>query len=122
MLVGVITTIASAFPALVMKLLDFVALYGLILMPMGAVIIMDSYILPKLKLKEKYAENFNKSFNIAVAIAWGVTLLFSVWLNTKFGIEIFFLGLPGWFVAAALYVGVSYILQRSVTFYKRIKE
>ena len=113
MLVGVITTIASAFPALVMKLLDFVALYGLILMPMGAVIIMDSYILPKLKLKEKYAENFNKSFNIAVAAAWGVTLLFSVWLNTKLGIEIFFLGLPGWFVAAALYVAVSYILQKN---------
>jgi len=113
MIVGAITTIASAFPALVMRLLDFVALYGLILMPMGAVIIMDSYILPKLKLKGKYAENFNKSFNIAVGLAWGITLLFSIFLNKIFGIEIFFLGLPGWFVAAIIYVVVSYISQKN---------
>jgi len=104
MVVGLITTIASVFPALVMKLLDFVALYGLILMPMGAVIMMDTYIIPKLKLKQKYAETFSKSFNISVAIAWGVTLIFSIWLNMSFGVEIFFLGLPGWFVAAALYL------------------
>ncbi|MCK5455491.1 MAG: hypothetical protein KAI45_00100, partial [Melioribacteraceae bacterium] len=113
MVVGLITTIASVFPALVMKLLDFVALYGLILMPMGAVIMMDTYIIPKLKLKQKYAETFGKSFNISVAIAWGVTLLFSIWLNMSFGVDIFFLGLPGWFVAAALYLLSSYIVQRN---------
>ena len=112
LVVGLITTIASIFPALVMKLLDFVALYGLILMPMGAVIMMDEYIIPKIKLKQKYAETFNASFNMAVAIAWGVTLLFSIWLNMSFGVEIFFLGLPGWFVAAGLYLLSSYFIQK----------
>ena len=33
--VGMITTMAALFPALMMRLLDFVALYGLLLMPMG---------------------------------------------------------------------------------------
>ncbi len=115
LVVGLITTLASIFPALVMKLLDFVALYGLILMPMGAVIIMDAYVIPKLKLKQYYAETFNKSFNMAVVIAWGVTLLFSMWLNFSFGVEIFFLGLPGWFVAAALYLVSSYYIQKNKT-------
>ena len=96
-----------------MKLLNFVALYGLILMPMGAVIIMDAYVIPKLKLKQYYAETFNKSFNMAVVISWGVTLLFSIWLNFSFGVEIFFLGLPGWFVAAALYLLSSYFIQKN---------
>ncbi|MCD6596696.1 MAG: hypothetical protein J7L04_03360 [Bacteroidales bacterium] len=113
MVVGLITTFASVFPALVMKLLDFVAIYGLILMPMGAVIVMDTYIIPKMKLKQNYAESFNKSFNMAVAIAWGVTLLFSIWLNISFGVEVFFLGLPGWFVAATLYLISSYFIQKN---------
>ena len=113
LVVGLITTVASMFPALVMKLLDFVALYGLILMPMGAVIMMDSYIIPKLKLKQYYAETFNKSVNFAVVIAWGVTLLFSMWLNFSFGVEIFFLGLPGWFVAAGLFLISSYFIQKN---------
>jgi len=115
LVVGLITTLASVFPALVMKLLDFVALYGLILMPMGAVIMMDEYIIPRLKLSQKYAETFNKSFNLAAAVAWGVTLLFSIWLNIVFGVEVFFLGLPGWFVAAALYVVTSYFIQKNKT-------
>ncbi|VAX21815.1 Pedicted L-rhamnose permease, NCS1 Family [hydrothermal vent metagenome] len=113
LVVGLITTLASVFPALVMKLLNFVALYGLILMPMGAVIMMDEYVIPKLNLSRKYAETFNKSFNLAAAVAWGVTLLFSIWLNVVFGVEVFFLGLPGWFVASALYLVTSYFIQRN---------
>jgi purine-cytosine permease-like protein len=56
MIIGMITTLAACFPALVMKLLDFVALYGLILMPMGAVIFADFWLLPKFRLKQDYAE------------------------------------------------------------------
>jgi len=112
LVVGAITTLASCFPALVMKLLDFVALYGLILMPMGAVILMDVYIIPKLKLKPDYAEAFGKSFNVPAAIAWIVTLGLAVVLNQAMNIEIFFLGLPGWFIAAALYLVTSYLVQK----------
>src|SRR5699024_11800751 len=45
---GLVTTIFACFPALVMKLLDFVALYGLVLMPMGAVILLDVLLFPRL--------------------------------------------------------------------------
>ena len=58
------------------------------------------------------AETFGKSFNMAVALAWGITLLFSIWLNISFGVEVFFLGLPGWFVAAILYLLFSVIIQK----------
>ncbi len=113
LVVGAITTLASCFPALVMRLLDFVALYGLILMPMGAVILMDIYIIPKLKLKTDYAETFNKSFSMPAAIAWVVTLAISVLINQFMGIEVFFLGFPGWFIAAALYLISSYLFQKN---------
>ena len=112
-IVGILTTLAACFPALVMKLLEFVAIYGLILMPMGAVIIMDVYLIPKMGLKSNYAAIFGKSFNLAAAIAWIVTLIGSLLLNQLLGIEVFFLGLPGWFVAAFVYVVISWLIQKS---------
>jgi len=115
LVVGGITTIAACFPALVMKLLDFVALYGLVLMPMGAIIIMDVYIIPKMGLTSNYAEASGKTFNAAAAVAWILTLVVSLLLNIYAGIEIFFLGLPGWFVAAALYLVGSKLIQKSIS-------
>ncbi len=112
--VGAITTFAALFPALVMKLLEFVALYGLILMPMGAVIMMDVYVLPKLNLKSNFAEFFNRRFNPSAAISWVLTLLSAVFFNIYFGIEVFFLGLPGWFVASLVYIISSKIVQHKV--------
>jgi hypothetical protein len=110
--VGLVTTIAAMFPALVMKLLEFVALYGLILMPAGAVIFADVYLLPRLGLQEEYAERAGIHFNTAAAGTWILTLLICLWLNLSFGIEIFFVGLPGWFIAVVLYVILSKLIQK----------
>ncbi len=108
MIIGLITTLAACFPALVMKLLDFVALYGLILMPMGAVIFADFWLLPKLGLKQNYAEWQKIVFSWPAAFAWSVTLLICFLLP----IELFFKALPGWFIAIGLYVSLSYVQQR----------
>jgi len=110
--VGGITTLAACFPALVMKLLDFVALYGLLLMPMGAIIIMDVYIIPKLKMHSFWAEYAGISFHWGAFLAWILCLAIALLINQIFGVEIFFLGLPGWFVASALYLVFSAIVQR----------
>jgi len=100
---GLVTTLAACFPALVMKLLEFVALYGLILMPMGAVIFADFWILPRLGLKKNFAELTGASFSWAAGISWIVTLCVCLFLH----LEIFFKGLPGWFIAVILYVLLS---------------
>jgi purine-cytosine permease-like protein len=112
MIVGLITTTAAIFPALVMKLLEFVALYGLLLMPMGAIIIMDVYLLPKVNLQSNYAEFYNSSFNQAAMLTWIFTLFLCMVINLYFGIEIFFLGLPGFFIASVLYIVTSSHFQR----------
>ena len=105
---GIVTTIVAMFPALMMKLLDFVALYGLILMPMGAVIFADFWLLPKFKMRQNFAELSNLLFSWPAALAWGITLLIAFCLP----IEIFFKGLPGWFVAVLVYILASYIQQK----------
>ncbi|MBN2415529.1 hypothetical protein JXO52_06790 [bacterium] len=106
---GAVTTLAALFPALMMKLLDFVALYGLILMPMGAVIFADFWLLPKLGLERNFAEKKKVLFSIPAALAWGVTLAFAFALP----LEIFFKGLPGWIAAVLIFTAASYVQQRS---------
>jgi hypothetical protein len=102
------------FPAIAMKLLGFVALYGLILMPMGAVIFVDFWLIRKFGLESNYAEKSGKSFNLAAGLAWFVTLG-TAWLLVKYaGVQIYFVSLPGWFVAAGIYIGVSHIYQKKI--------
>lgn len=114
LITGLIATIAGAFPAIAMKLLDFVALYGLILMPMGAVIFVDFWLIKKLGLRDSYAQASGTSFNIAAGIAWLATLAIS-WLLVKYaGVQIYFASLPGWFIAAVLYIGISKIYQKNI--------
>jgi purine-cytosine permease-like protein len=112
LITGLIVAVFGMFPAVAMKLLDFVALYGLILMPMGAVIFVDFFLFPKLGLTSFYAERTGGSFNVAAAIAWFATLGIATWLVQAGYTQIYFVSLPGWFIAAGLYIIVSKLHQR----------
>jgi purine-cytosine permease-like protein len=111
---GLLATVAAMFPAIAMKLLGFVAIYGLLLMPMGAVLFVDFWLLKKFGLQSNYAEISGKSFNWAAGLAWVLTLGTCFYLVRYAGIQIFFVSLPGWFVAAVLYVCISKIYQKKI--------
>ena len=110
---GLVTTLAACFPGLVMKLLSFVAIYGFILMPMGAVIFIDFYLIKKLGMEPFYAEKSGSKFNWAAGLAWFLTLLGGLLANQILGWEEFFIGLPGWFMAAGLYLLTSKVYQKN---------
>jgi purine-cytosine permease-like protein len=112
--VGMVTTVAACFPALVMQLLDFVALYGLILMPIGAIIFFDVQVFPKLGLMGNLAEKRKIHFNWTVAATWILTMVLCLAINIIWGVEIFFLGLPGWFIAVSSYLLMSYLYQNKI--------
>jgi len=111
---GMITTIAACFPALVMRLLEFVAIYGLVLMPMGVVIFIDLLILPRLGLKSNFAETYKKPVNVAAGAAWLITLSVCLWLNLVLKIEVFFLGVIGIVITFILYLLGSILMQKRV--------
>ncbi|MCL4201947.1 MAG: hypothetical protein KJ000_05590 [Pirellulaceae bacterium] len=112
---GAVATVAALFPALAMKLLDFVALYGMLLMPMGAVVFVDFWLAGRLGFQDQYAQRRGIAFNWAAGLTWFVTLAVCVALVKYAGVAIFFVSLPGWFVAAALYIVLSRGLQRRST-------
>lgn len=114
LLAGLITTIAALFPALVMRLLDFVALYGLILIPMGGIIFADFYLFKKAGLESYFAEKNNRMFNSAAGITWFALLILALIANQLMGIELFFLPVPVWLMAVVLYLLLSIIYQKHI--------
>jgi purine-cytosine permease-like protein len=109
---GLFCAVAGMFPAIAMKLLGFVALYGLILMPMGAVIFCDFWLMKRFGMRSCYADTAGKSVNWAPAIAWITTIVLCLAAVNMGYLGIYFVSLPGWFVAAILYLGFSKLLQQ----------
>jgi purine-cytosine permease-like protein len=113
LITGMIAAVAGMFPAIAMRLLDFVALYGMILMPMGAVIFADFWLARKLNFRPYYAEASGSRFNWAAGLAWAITIGFCILLINIYGRpSMWFVSLPGWFVAAGLYIVISKLYQK----------
>ncbi|UCG27841.1 MAG: hypothetical protein JSV24_00350, partial [Bacteroidales bacterium] len=114
LITGGIATVAGMFPAIAMKLLGFVAIYGMLLMPMGAVIFIDFWVIKKFRMHSLYAEKSNISFNWAAGLTWFLTLGTCLLLVQFAGIQIYFVSLPGWFVASGLYIMLSWLYQKKI--------
>lgn len=118
LLTGLVASVTAVFPLVTMRLLDFVALWGMILMPMGAVIFVDFWLLPRLGLRSNFAEAAGLKLNWMAGVAWLVSLAACTWLVLSGRTQIYFVSLPGWFITALLYtllnkVGQKPLLQSS---------
>lgn len=112
LLAGGVATLAGIFPAFAMKLLDFVALYGFILAPIGAIIFFDFYFSARLGLHPNYAEKRNLRVNWSVVLAWGISMGICLYLAFTFEAFLSFFTLPVWVVCGILFLLFSYIGQK----------
>lgn len=111
-LAGSVATIAGIFPAFAMKLLDFVAVYGFILAPVGAVIVFEYYFADRYGVIKNYAEKSNIAFNKSVFFAWLISfVIFFGWSKAQ-GVFLSFLTLPAWLCCGTLFVIFSKIYQK----------
>ncbi len=116
LLAGGIATIAGLFPAFAMRLLDFVATYGFILAPIGAIIFFDHYLANRAGIIPRYAERSGIRINLSVLLAWVISMAVFYWLSLSQGIFLSFLTLPAWISCGILYLLFSRFLQkRSLT-------
>jgi len=97
---GLATSVLSCLPLFFMKLLDYVAMYGLVLMPIGAVVFAEHWIFPLLKIPRYQAEQKKKTFNWKVLGVWVLSLIFCFLLP----VHLYFRWLPGYLFALLLYV------------------
>jgi purine-cytosine permease-like protein len=112
---GAIATIAGMFPAFAMKLLDFVALYGFILAPMGAIVLFDIYLSSSFNVVGNYAEKAGVKFNVSVFLAWVLSAGFFYFLSVSQNIFLPFLTLPAWFASGFLFLLFSRYQQKDLS-------
>ena len=114
MLAGAIATIAGLFPAFAMKLLDFVAVYGFILAPIGAIIVFEHFFGEKAGIISNFAEKSGRGINWAVLLAWGLSFGIFYSLSYTQGIFLSFLTLPAWLACGLFFLLFSKYLNTSV--------
>ncbi|HDZ05715.1 hypothetical protein LCGC14_0065780 [marine sediment metagenome] len=114
-LAGSIATIAGLFPAFAMKLLDFVALYGFILAPVGAVIVFEHFFHKQADIVQNYAEVANIKFNKSVFMAWGISFGLFYFISFQFDVFLSFVTLPAWLLCGALFLIFSKLSQKKNT-------
>lgn len=102
---GMATSVLACFPVFFLKLLDYVAIYGLVLMPIGAVVLAEHWILPRFGIARYRAERHGLVFNWNAALVWAGTLLFCFVLP----VHLFFKWLPGYVFALATYTALQAI-------------
>ena len=95
---GLIATIAGLFPAFAMKLLGFVALYGFILAPMGAILVFDHFF-----NKNNSQVDFAGSFNWKVFVAWAGSSIGFYLISVSFDVFLSFLTIPAWLCCGLVY-------------------
>lgn len=109
---GTVATVAGLFPAFAMKLLDFVAFYGFILAPFGAVIVFEHFFAKKFGVTKNYAEVAGIKFNKSVLLAWAISFGLFYFISVQFDIFLSFVTLPTWILCGVLYLVFSKIFQK----------
>lgn len=110
---GTIATIAGLFPAFAMKLLGFVALYGFILAPIGAVIVFEHFFAEKFGIQKNYAEVAGIKVNKAVLFAWAISFGLFYFISIQFDVFLSFVTLPAWLLSGLLFLIFSKRFQKN---------
>jgi len=112
---GVVTTAVACFPFVFLRLLQFVAIYGILLFPVGAIVIAEHWIFPRLGLTQFWSTRKGQRVNWPALVSWtaGLGLAATAWVAKHvYGHEIiheFYLAVPVWLVTTVLYVVLATI-------------
>jgi len=105
LIAGGVCTIAGLFPSFAMKLLDFVGIYGMVLAPVGAIIVVDVFFAKRLGITSDPALASGSSFNIAALLAWVVPAAIGFWAVSHFNMPLpTYATLPVWIGSGLLYI------------------
>lgn len=104
LVVGAITTAIACFPFVFTKLLNFVGLYGLLLVPAGAVVMAEHWVFPRIGLTRYWAHYRKLPLNWPALVAWlaGMGLALSLYFTDT--LHLFFMFLPVYLLTFVIYI------------------
>jgi len=103
LMTGIATTVIACFPFVFTKLLNFVGLYGLLLVPVGAIVFVEHWIFPRIGFTRYWVSRKKLFVSWPALISWAVAIAAAYLLNRTGTLHLFFLFLPVWFLTAILY-------------------
>lgn len=131
MIAGVVMTVTACIPAVLHYLDRIVAYYGLLFMPLGALIFVDFWLFPRLGLTRNYAERKGLLYSWPAAVGWfgSFAICFVLyakdhyaswaWVNAQlptflanYKADLFSQVLPAWILAVSLYTVCSIAQQK----------
>ncbi len=107
---GVITTAIACFPFVFRHLLDFVAIYGILLMPVGVIVVVEHWIFPRIGFTRYWSARKGQVLNVPALLSWAIPLALVgfCWASKHFWereiLHEYFLFAPAWILTALLYV------------------
>jgi len=113
LIAGAITTVMACSPFVFRHLLGFVAIYGILLAPIGAIVVAEHWLFPRLGWTRFWSARKGQSVNVPALASWlaGVGLAAAAWVSKQvYGQEIvheFFLVIPVWILTTGLYLGLA---------------
>ena len=118
---GIATTAVACFPFVFTGLLDYVAIYGLLISPIGAIVVTEHWIFPRTGLNRYWVTRKGMTLNWAALLAWGLSIVLAVGLERGGYLHLFYLFIPVygsamiayWVLAKAMGAGDSVPAERS---------
>ncbi len=104
LLAGAVTTTIACSPFVFVKLLDFVGLYGLLLMPVGVIVVMEHWVFPRIGFTQFWSTRRGMLLNTPAFIACVASLGIGITAWRMGWIHLFFLPGPVWFMTAFFYL------------------
>ncbi len=114
MVAGGVTTIIACFPFVFTKLLNFVGWYGLLLMPVGAIVFVEHWIFPRIGFTRYWASRKGLMVSWPALLSWGIAIAVAITLYMQDVLhailqtgrpegDLFFFFVPIWLLTAILY-------------------
>jgi len=104
LLAGVVTTAIACFPFVFRELLGFVGLYGLLLMPVGAIVVAEHWIFPRIGFQQFWSSRKGQVLNWPALVSWLVALGAALYCWHEGILHLFFLAAPVWVLTTVLYI------------------
>ena len=105
--VGIITTIIACSPFVFSGLLGFVGYMGLLLAPVGAIIVTEHWLFPKLGFTRYWSFYKGNTTNIAAFTTWIVSMVVGIAIEQSGLLHLFFILIPLWIFSTLMYIGLA---------------
>jgi NCS1 family nucleobase:cation symporter-1 len=107
LIAGAVTTLMACSPFVFTKLLDFVGVYGLLLMPVGAIVFVEHWVFPRIGFTQFWASRKGLVVSWPALVAWLGSVALAVVAWQSGWIHLFFLAIPVWLLTTVVYTALA---------------